>query len=262
MMQTQEHLQEHELGTLLRYWRRQRGKSQLDLSLDTGISQRHLSFVESGRSTPSRELLLTVSEKLDIPLRERNVLLLASGYAPIYNECAWEAAEMSAVTKAIDRVLLQHEPHPALVLDRYWNVIRTNEAAPRFFGSFVDLEARPRPRNLLDLMFDPAGMRPFVEHWQVVAAGLLQRVSRESVGHVVDQKTVELVKKLEKYPDVKTLSTIPRTHSPVLPITFVKGNQRFPYFSLITTVGTPQSITAQELRIECMFPLEPESTHE
>jgi AAA+ superfamily predicted ATPase len=97
---------------------------------------------------------------------------------------------------------------PALVSDRYWNVIRTNEAAPRFFGSFVDLEARPRPRNLLDLIFDPAGMRPFVEHWEAVAAGLLQRVSRESVGHVVDQKTVELLKKLEKYPGVKTLGNV------------------------------------------------------
>jgi transcriptional regulator with XRE-family HTH domain len=255
-MQTQQQLQEDELGNLLRYWRHERGKSQLDLSLDTGISQRHLSFLESGRSTPSRDILLIVSEKLDIPLRERNVLLLASGYAPIYNEVAWESPEMQMVTKAIGRVLLQQEPHPALVLDRQWNVIKTNQAAPRFFGSFVDLDARPRPRNLLDLMFDPAGMRPFVEHWELVAAGLLQRVSRESVGHVVDQKTVELLKRLEKYPGVKALSTIPRTHSPVLPITFIKGSERFSYFSLITTVGTPQSITAQELRIECMFPLE------
>jgi transcriptional regulator with XRE-family HTH domain len=258
-MPTQQPLQEHELGNLLRYWRRQRGKSQLDLSLDTGISQRHLSFVESGRSVPSRELLLIVSEKLDIPLRERNVLLLASGYAPTYNEGAWETPEMAVVTKAIDRVLLQQEPHPALVLDRYWNVIRTNEAAPRFFGSFVDLEARPKPRNLLDLMFDPAGIRPFVESWEVVAAGLLQRVHRESVGHVVDQRTAELLNRLEKYPGVKALSTIPRTHSSVLPITFVKGAQRLSYFSFITTVGIPQSISAQELRIECMFPLEPES---
>jgi transcriptional regulator with XRE-family HTH domain len=257
-MQTQEHLQEHELGNLLRYWRRQRGKSQFDLSLDTGISQRHLSFVESGRSTPSRDLLLTVSEKLDIPLRERNVLLLASGYAPAYDEPSWDIPQMAAVTKAIDRMLLQQEPHPALVLDRYWNVIKTNEAAPRFFGSFVDLEARPRPRNLLDLMFDPAGMRPFVEHWELVAAGLLQRVYRESVGRVVDQKTMELLKNLAKYPGVKALSTIPRTHSPVLPITFIRDSERFSYFSLITTVGTPQSITAQELRIECMFPQEAE----
>jgi transcriptional regulator with XRE-family HTH domain len=153
-------------GNLLRYWRHQRGKSQLNLSLDTGISQRHLSFVESGRSVPSRDVLLIVSETLDIPLRERNVLLLASGYAPVYTEGAWEAPEMAAVTKAIDRVLKQQEPHPALALDRYWNVIRTNEAAPRFFGSFIDLEARKRPRNLLDLMFDPAGMRPFVEKWR------------------------------------------------------------------------------------------------
>lgn len=258
-MQTQEQIQEHELGNLLRYWRHERGKSQLDLSLDAGISQRHLSFVESGRSTPSRDLLLTLSETLDIPLRERNVLLLASGYAPIYEESSWEVPEMAAVTKAIERVLLQQEPHPALVLDRYWNVIKTNQATPRFFGSFVDLAARPRPRNLLDLMFDPAGMRPFVENWEVVAAGLLQRVSRESVGHVVDQKTTELLKKLEKYPGVKTLSTVPRTHGPVLPITFIKGSTRLSYFSFITTVGTPQSITAQELRIECMFPLEAES---
>jgi len=258
MMQTQEHLQEHELGNLLRYWRRQRGKSQLDLSLDTGISQRHLSFVESGRSVPSRDLLLIVSETLDIPLRERNVLLLASGYAPVYNERDWEDPEMAAVMKAIDRVLLQQEPHPALVLDRYWNVVRTNEAAPRFFGSFVDLEARKKPGNLLDLMFDPAGMRPFVKGWEEVAAGLLQRVYRESIGHVVDQKTVELLNRLEKYPGVKTLSTVARTHSPVLPVTFVKGSEHFTYFSLITTVGTPQSITTQELRIECMFPLEPE----
>jgi hypothetical protein len=105
-------------------------------------------------------------------------------------------------------------------------------------------------------MFDPAGMRPFIKRWEEVAAGLLQRVHRESVGHVVDQKTVELLNRLEKYPGVKTLGTVPRTHSPVLPITFVKGDERFSYFSFITTVGTPQSITAQELRIESMFPLE------
>src|SRR5215813_7329585 len=257
-MQTQEHLQEPELGNLLRYWRRQRGKSQLDLSVDTGISQRHLSFVESGRSTPSRDLLLTVSEKLDIPLRERNVLLLASGYAPVYEEPSWDIPQMSVVTKAIDRMLLQQEPHPALVLDRYWNVIKTNQAAPQFFGSFIDLDAHPRPRNLLDLMFNPAGLRPFIDKWEIVAAGLLQRVHRESVGHVVDPKTVELLKRLEKYPGVKALSTTPRTHSPVLPITFIKGTERLSYFSLITTVGTPQSITAQEIRLECMFPLERE----
>ena len=180
-----------QLGELLRYWRQERGKSQLDLSLDTGISQRHLSFVESGRSAPSRDLLSIVSDALNIPLRERNVLLLVSGFAPQYREQSMDAEQMAVVTQAIDRMLHQHEPHPALVLDRYWNVIRTNEAAPRFFGSFVDLEKRPKPRNLLDLMFDPAAMRPFVEEWEKVAAGLLQRVRREAVGQVLDAKLQE-----------------------------------------------------------------------
>jgi hypothetical protein len=147
---------------------------------------------------------------------------------------------MAVVTQAIDRMLHQHEPHPALVLDRYWNVIRTNEAAPRFFGSFVDLKARPKPRNLLDLMFDPEGMRPFVEEWDKVATGLLQRVRREAVGQVLDVELQQLLKRLRGYPGVAELEPLLTPQSPVLPMVFRKGNQRFSYFSLITTVGTPQ----------------------
>jgi transcriptional regulator with XRE-family HTH domain len=247
-----------QLGELLRYWRQERGKSQLDLSMDTGISQRHLSFVESGRSSPSRDLLTVVSEALNIPLRERNALLLASGFAPQYREQSIDAGQMKIVTQAIDRMLKQHEPHPALVLDRYWNVVRANEAAPRFFGSFIDLEKWPKPRNLLNLMFDPAGLRPFVEEWETVAAGLLQRVRREAVGQVVDAKLRELLKRLWEYPGVADLKPSLAAQSPVLPMVFRKGNQRFSYFSLITTVGTPQCITAQELRVECMFPTDVE----
>jgi transcriptional regulator with XRE-family HTH domain len=243
-----------QLGELLRYWRQERGKSQLDLSLDTGISQRHLSFVESGRSSPSRDFLSIVSDALNIPLRERNVLLLASGFAPQFSEQLIDAEQMAIVTRAIDRMLRQHEPHPALVLDRYWNVIRTNDAAPRFLGSFVDLEKRPKPRNLLDLMFDPTGMRPFVEDWERVASGLLQRVRREAVGQVLDAKLQELLKRLRQYPGVAELKATLAPQSPVLPITFRRGDERLSYFSLITTVGTPQCITAQELRVECMFP--------
>jgi len=243
-----------QLGELLRYWRQQRGKSQLDLSMDTGISQRHLSFVESGRSSPSRDFLSVVSDALNIPLRERNLLLLASGFAPQYSEQSMDAEQMSIVTRAINRMLEQNEPHPALVLDRHWNVIRTNEAAPRFFGSFVDLEARPKPRNLLDLMFDPEGMRPFVEAWEMVAAGLLQRVRREAVGQVMEHGLRELLERLRQYPGVAALKPPLTPQSPVLSITFRRGDERFSYFSLITTIGMPQCITAQELRVECMFP--------
>jgi transcriptional regulator with XRE-family HTH domain len=247
-----------QLGELLRYWRQERGKSQLGLSMDTGISQRHLSFVESGRSVPSRDFLSIVSDALNIPLRERNILLLASGYAPRYGEQSMDAEQMAIVTRAVERMLQQHEPHPALVLDRHWNVVRTNEAAPRFFGSFVDLEKRPKPRNLLELMFDPAGMRPFVEEWEKVAAGMLQRVRREAVGQVLDAELHELLKRLREYPGVAGLKPLLAPQSPVLPITFRRDNQRFSYFSLITTVGTPQCVTAQELRVECMFPTDVE----
>jgi transcriptional regulator with XRE-family HTH domain len=247
-----------QLGELLRYWRQERGKSQLDLSMDTGISQRHLSFVENGRSAPSRDLLSIVCDALNIPLRERNALLLASGYAPQYSELSMDAKQMAIITRAVDRMLQQHEPHPALVLDRHWNVVRTNEAAPRFFGSFIDLENRPKPRNLLDLMFDPAGMRPFVEEWEKVAAGLLQRVQREAVGQVLDAELQDLLNRLREYPGVAGLKTLSAPQSPVLPITFRRDSQRFSYFSLITTVGTPQCITAQEMRVECMFPTDVE----
>src|SRR5262249_48334408 len=247
-----------QLGELLRYWRQERGKSQLDLSMDTGISQRHLSFVESGRSSPSRDFLSIVSDALNIPLRERNALLLASGFAPQYSEQSMDAGQMAVVTRAIDRMLQQHEPHPALVLDRYWNVVRTNRAAPQFFGSFVDLAQRPKPRNLLDLMFDPAGMRPFIEEWEKVAAGLLQRVRREAGGQGLDGKVPEVVKRVREDAGVATLKPPLAPQSPVLPIVFRHGNQRFSYFSLITTVGTPQCITAQELRVECMFPTDAE----
>ena len=191
---------------------------------------------------------------MNIPLRERNLLLLASGFAPQFSEQPIDAEQMAIVTRAIDRMLRQHEPHPALVLDRYWNLIRTNEAAPRFFGSFVDLEKRPKPRNLLDLMFDPTGMRPFVEEWEKVAGGLLQRIRREAVGQVLDAKLQELLNRLNQYPGVAGLKTPLAPQSPVLPITFRRGDERFSYFSLVTTVGTPQCITAQELRVECMFP--------
>ena len=258
MIGTQSTFAVPQLGELLRYWRQERGKSQLGLSMESGISQRHLSFVESGRSAPSRDFLSTVSDALNIPLRERNLLLLASGYAPQYSEQSMDAEQMAIVTRAIDRMLEQHEPHPALVLDRHWNVVRTNKAVPRFFGSFVDLEMRPKPRNLLDLMFDPAGMRPFVEDWETVAAGLLQRVRREAVGQVLDAELQELLKQLRKYPGVAELKPLLAPQSPVLPITFRRDNQRFSYFSLITTVGTPQCITAQELRVECMFPTDVE----
>lgn len=246
----------NELGVLLRHWRDLRGKSQFDLSLDTGVSQRHISFIESGRSIPGRQTLLEIAQALDIPLRDRNTLLLAAGYAPIYSEGAWNGPEMQSVTGALERMLRQHEPFPAVVMDRYWDVLMTNEAAPRFFNCFIDMAARKTPRNLLHLMFDPNGMRPFIANWEAVAKSLFQRVYRESVGRVIDDRTRALLAALLAYPDVKTewKNPVELSAMPVIPIGFVRGDQVLSYFSMVTTVGTPQTIAAQELRIECMFP--------
>src|SRR3954466_14478653 len=181
------------LGDLLKQWRSLRGRSQLDVSVDTGISQRQISFIESGRSVPGRSTLLGIAQVLEIPLRERNALLLAAGYAPIYSDAAWNCDEMKSISKALQRMITQHEPYPALVMDRYWNVLLTNDATPRFFNCFIDMSLHPKPRNLLHLMFDPKGMRPFIAHWEVLARTLIQRVQREAVGHIVDQQTKDLI---------------------------------------------------------------------
>ncbi len=245
-----------ELGALLRHWRDVRGKSQFDLSLDTGVSQRHISFVESGRSGLGRATLLEIAEALDVPLRDRNMLLLAAGYAPVYSEDAWNASDMQIVTKALQRMLRQHEPFPAIVMDRYWTVLLTNESAPRFFNRFIDMGAREAPRNMLHLLFDPHGLRPYILDWAEAAEALLARVRREAVGRIVDEKTGALLAALVAYPDVETIQAAPNKSDPlpIVPLRFVKNGEVLSYFSMITTVGTPQTAATQEMRVECLFP--------
>lgn len=263
MKLTKEHAKPpaRELGDLLRYWREIRAKSQFDLSLDTGGSQRHLSFIENGRSVPSREVLMEIARALDIPLRDRNTLLLAAGYAPRYSEGAWNAEEMKTITGVLERMLHQHEPFPAVVMDRYWNVLMANDSTPRFFNSFTELAVKKSPRNILHLMFDPERMRPFIANWESVAKSLFERVYRESVGRVIDEKTKELVAALQAYPGVKAEWKSPKAPAtgptlPMIPIGFIRGKKVLNYFSMITTVGTPQTIAAQELRLECMYPVD------
>jgi transcriptional regulator with XRE-family HTH domain len=272
-----------QLGNLLRHWRNVRGRNQLDLSIETGVSQRYISFIESGRSNPSRQTLLEIAQVLDVPLRERNTLLLSAGYAPVYSEAPWNSIQMQSVTKALERILRQHEPFPAIVMDRYWNVLMTNESAPRFFNGFIDMSRREGPRNMLHLMFDPEGMRPFVENWDEVASGLIRRVHSEATGRFVDEKIKDLLAALLAYPGGTTSRTSPANRSmqnnlgqrnqsnarlgsppilPVIPITFRKGETALNYFSMVTTVGTPQTIAAQEMRIESMFPADEDTERE
>jgi transcriptional regulator with XRE-family HTH domain len=270
----------NQLGNLLRHWRNVRGRNQLDLSIETGVSQRHISFIEAGRSIPSRQTLLEIAQVLDVPLRERNTLLLTAGYAPVYSAAPWNSIQMQSVTKALERILRQHEPFPAIVMDRYWNVLMTNESAPRFFNGFIDMSRRKGPRNMLHLMFDPEGMRPFVENWDEVASGLIHRVHSEATGRFVDEKIKDLLAALLAYSGGRTWRTSPANRSmqnnrnksnaqlglppilPVIPITFRKDETALNYFSMVTTVGTPQTIAAQELRIESMFPVDEDTERE
>jgi transcriptional regulator with XRE-family HTH domain len=270
------------LGKLLRQWRTVRGRNQLDLSSEAGLSQRHISFIESGRSTPSRQTLLKIARVLDVPLRERNALLLSAGFAPVYSEAAWNSAQMQSVTRALERILHQHDPFPALIMDRYWNVLMTNDSAPRFFNCFVDMSQRKGPRNMLHLVFDPDGLRPFVEPWDQVAASLIQRVRAEATGRVIDEKTRELLQALLTYSegigprpdDHRARQDRPKPRGedrretstasilPIIPISFRKSQRLLNYFSLVTTVGAPQTVAAQELRIESMFPADEETEKE
>jgi transcriptional regulator with XRE-family HTH domain len=255
-------------GGLLRHWRDVRGKTQLDLSFDAGVSQKHISFVESGRSTPSRQMLLDLAQALDVPLRDRNTLLMAAGYAPVYAGDNLDDPGMAPVARALRRMLRQQEPFPALVMDRRWNVLLTNDAAPRFFGCFIDMAAQlarwgARPRNLLHLVFDPAGLRPHLANWDEAAPSLIARVHREALGQVIDAGTRALLADLMRYPGVDPAwrAPLPGGDLPLIPLAFTKDGVTLRYFSMVTTVGTPQTVAAQELRLECLFPAD-EATEE
>jgi transcriptional regulator with XRE-family HTH domain len=247
-----------ELGRILKAWRGMRGVSQFELSLQTGVSQRHLSFMESGRSAPTRQTLMVVADGLDMPFRERNALLLAAGYAPLYDiDESWDAASFAIVRHALERMLSQHEPFPALVMDRYWNVVMANEATQRMLGSFIDLARWPRPRNILRMIFDPAALRPFIADSDRFSASMLQRVRREAVGGAVDEPTRALLDSLHGYDATESVAVDDRAADlPVIPLTLVDENRRLSYFSLVTTVGTPRGPGAQELRVECLAPVD------
>jgi transcriptional regulator with XRE-family HTH domain len=245
------------VGRLLRHWRQLRRKSQLALALAADVSPRHLGFIEIGRARPSREMVLILANALDVPLRDRNALLLAAGYAPMYRETGLADQEVAQARRALDSILRQQEPYPAIVMDRHWNLMLTNSAAPRFFELFIDLAGEPAPANVLKLMFDPGKLRPFLANWEEVAEALIQRIHREAVGGVVDEATARLLETLLAYPGVPRRWRVPDLNvslTPILPLEFRKSDLTMRYFSTVTTLGTPQDITLQEIRIECFFP--------
>lgn len=249
--------QEHRhVGALLRHWRSARRVSQLGLALEADVSMRHLSYVETGRAQPSREMVLRLAEALQVPLRERNTLLLAADYAPLYSETGLDAPEMAEARRAVEFILAQQEPYPAIVLDRHWNLLMANAGTKRFLALFPEC-APPGPPNGLRLIFHPQGLRPFIESWDDLAARLIQRLHREVAGDPSNVATRTLLDELLSYPEVPSRWRVPdleHAPPPLLSVGYRHKDRVLRFFSTITTFGTPQDVTVQELRIECFFP--------
>lgn len=188
-------------GSLLRRWRIVRHLSQLDLANDAEISTRHLSCIETGRASPSREMVLRLAETMQVPLRERNTLLLAAGYAPLYRQTSLDAPELQAARRAVELLLTQLEPYPVLLLDRYWNTLTMNAGAKRFLALFPGCDSGT-PHNGVRLVFNPQGLRPFIENWELIAARIVWRVSHEAANNPADEMMKRFLDELLSYPDV------------------------------------------------------------
>ena len=242
------------IGDLLRAWRRRRSLSQLELALEADVSSRHVSFLETGRARPSREMVLRLAEHLDIPLRERNRLLLAAGYAPLYVERSLEEPTMAPVHRALDRFLRAHEPYPAVVLDRHYNLVSANDAVT-VLTSGVTPDLLEPPANALRVTLHPAGMAPRIVNLTEWSAHLLHRLRRQAA-LTADPDLERLHDELASYPGVSVeapgedgLGT-----EIVLPLRMRAGGRELAFFSTISTFGTPIDITLSELMIEAFYP--------
>ncbi|WP_183732139.1 helix-turn-helix transcriptional regulator [Paraburkholderia bannensis] len=243
------------VGELLREWRVRRRMSQLLLATEAEISTRHLSFVESGRATPSREMVMHLAEQLDVPLRERNALLVAAGYAPMYRERSLDDPHLAAARDAVELVLRGHEPYPALAVDRHWNIVASNSALAPLIG-----DASPAllaaPINALRLSLHPEGMAPRILNWHAWRAHLLARLQRQ-IEASADATLAALLDELAAYP--RPAGAEPDTHEPprhhiAVPLRISTALGELSFYSTTTVFGTPVDITLSELAIEAFFP--------
>jgi transcriptional regulator with XRE-family HTH domain len=245
------------VGTLLREWRQRRRLSQLDLACEAEISTRHLSFLETGRSLPSREMVLRLAEQLDVPLRGRNALLIAAGYAPVFPERPLADPALQGARKAIDLVLAGHEPYPALAIDRHWTLIASNNAVPPLLAG-VDSSLLQPPINVLRLSLHPAGLAPRIANLGEWRAHLFGRLRRQ-IEVSADPTLIELLRELSDYPvndgDQSEISASDEEYAGVVvPFRLVTERGTLSFFSTTTIFGTPVDITLSELAIESFFP--------
>src|SRR4029453_16282104 len=248
--------QANQVGHMLRDWRAARGVSQLDLAMHAGFSARHVSFIETGRTQPRRQALLVLAETLEVPLRERNRLLEAGGYAHIYRQTPLAAEEMTHIRGVLQFILDRHKPYAAVVLDRYSNCLMGNDVSEQLIAALVDSSLLAERMNHLRLLFHPLGVRRWLVNWDEVSNRILARAERE-LGESKDDDATALLSELHSYmgssPRQRPWSAL-NVADLLLPIHIRRGDLELRLFSTIMTLGTPQDVTLQELRIETFFP--------
>jgi len=243
----------------LRAWRQRRGLSQLALALAAEVSQRHVSFLELGRTAPSRAMVLRLATVLEMPLREQNALLLAAGYAPAWRESTLGTPGLAVVRRALDFMLAQQEPYPAFVVDRRWNLLRANAGARRLVSFLTGgPPAAPEPEtpiNLADALLAPDALRPLIANWHDVALHFLRGVQADALQDGTAE-TAALLERLLAYPGVPRVAQLPAEGGPdpVLAMHIAKDGIALRLFTTLATLGSPQDVTVQEIRIECFFP--------
>lgn len=246
------------IGALLRDWRRRRGLTQLELGLEAGVSTRHLSYVENGRSQPSREMVERLAERLAIPLRERSQLLVAAGYAPTYQQRSLDMPEMAAARRALNQILDSHEPFPGLVVDRYWNMVFGNDAAMTLFEG-VDPSLAEPPVNVLRLALHPKGFASRLVNLGEVRASLVGRL-RRSLEASGDEALASLYDEVRAYPPGDEPAPLqPGAHEIALPLRIRTDSGELAFFSTVSTFGTAYDITLSELSIELLYPADRET---
>ncbi len=251
-------------GSALKTWRSTRRLSQLELATVADVSQRHVSFLETGRAKPSREMVIHLAIALDVPLRERNTMLAAAGYAPEYSETPLSEPALEQVRGVLERIITSHEPFPAIVVDRGWNVVMANGAAMRFTASMVDPGASliAEGVNALRVIFHPEGVRSYIVNWEEVAGIALRRLDHEIAARPGDQVLRALWDDVMTYPGVADLRFRPQRPSAsdlLIPIHYRIGGNDLKLFSTIATIGEAHDITLEELRLETFLAADGES---
>lgn len=248
------HKKTESVGDMLRLWRKHNKVSQMDLALDAGISSKHLSFVETGRSKPSRELILKIAGCLKLPLRQRNALLMAAGFASQFKEEPFEGEKMSMVRSALERILQKHEPYPAIVINAAYKILMKNSGYQQVVKTLVGENVFKKYDNVYRMVFAEDGLKNYIIHWPMVEQFMMDRLLGEAVS-TQNEELIDLYKDMSKLNIHDSIVDADiDADMPIMILTFEKDSVRASFFTTITTLGTPLDLTTQELRVELLFP--------